>query len=29
LLTRDYETRLHQHYDRRGYWDDESAVKSR
>ena len=29
LLTRDYETRLHQHYDRRGYWDDESAIKSR
>ena len=29
LLTRDYEARLHQHYDRRGYWRDESAVKSR
>jgi hypothetical protein len=28
LLTRDYETRLHQHYDRRGYWvDGPAAVK--
>lgn len=25
LLTRDYETRLHQHYDRQGYWADEPA----
>ncbi len=25
LLTRDYETRLHRHYDRRGYWVDEPA----
>ena len=25
LLTRDYETKLHQHYDRKGYWIDESA----
>lgn len=23
LLTRDYETRLHRHYDRKGYWVDE------
>jgi len=23
LLTRDYETRLHRHYDRQGYWSDE------
>jgi hypothetical protein len=28
LLTRDYETRLHRHYDRQGYWDDESADQS-
>jgi hypothetical protein len=28
LLTRDYETRLHQHYDRPGYWDDESPNQS-
>lgn len=27
LLTRDYETGLHQHYDRQGYWIDESAAK--
>ncbi len=27
LLTRDYETRLHGHYNRQGYWVDESAVK--
>lgn len=26
LLSRDYEDRLHHHYDRRGYWADESAV---
>jgi uncharacterized protein YrrD len=25
LLTRDYETRLHQHYNRHGYWVDEPA----
>jgi len=25
LLTRNYETELHQHYDRKGYWIDESA----
>jgi PRC-barrel domain protein len=25
LLTRDYETSLHQHYDRQGYWVDEPA----
>lgn len=27
LLTRDYETILHQHYNHQGYWVDESAVK--
>lgn len=27
LLTRDYETGLHQHYDRQGYWIDESVSK--
>jgi hypothetical protein len=27
LLTRDYETRLHQHYNRRGYWVDEPGAK--
>jgi len=27
LLTRDYETALHQYYDRQGYWVDEPAVK--
>lgn len=28
LLTRDYETRLHRHYDRRGYWiGDETVVQ--
>jgi hypothetical protein len=27
LLTRDYETRLHGHYNRQGYWVDEPAVK--
>jgi sporulation protein YlmC with PRC-barrel domain len=29
LLTRDYETRLHGHYNRQGYWIDESAAKER
>jgi uncharacterized protein YrrD len=27
LITRDYETRLHQHYNRPGYWADESDAK--
>ena len=27
LLTRDYEIRLHRHYNRRGYWVDEPAAK--
>jgi hypothetical protein len=27
LLTRDYETGLHRHYNRRGYWVDEPAAK--
>jgi uncharacterized protein YrrD len=27
LLSRDYETSLHQHYDRPGYWDNQSTVK--
>jgi hypothetical protein len=27
LLTRDYETRLHQHYNRQGYWVDEPAAE--
>jgi hypothetical protein len=27
LLTRDYETKLHGHYNRKGYWIDESAAK--
>jgi uncharacterized protein YrrD len=27
LLTREYETRLHQHYSRQGYWVDEQADK--
>jgi hypothetical protein len=27
LLTRDYETALHQHYNRQGYWEDEMAKK--
>ena len=27
LLNRDYETRLHRHYDRKGYWVDEPAAK--
>jgi hypothetical protein len=27
LLTRDYESRLHRHYNRQGYWDDETADK--
>jgi hypothetical protein len=26
LPTRDYETRLHRHYDRQGYWVDEPAA---
>ena len=25
LLTRDYETKLHRHYNRNGYWEDEST----
>lgn len=29
LLTRDYETGLHQHYNRQGYWSDEPAAKKR
>jgi hypothetical protein len=27
LLNRDYETRLHRHYHRKGYWVDEPAAK--
>jgi len=27
LLTRDYETRLHRHYNRQGYWANEPAAK--
>lgn len=27
LLTRDYETRLHRHYDRQGYWVDETNAR--
>jgi len=27
LLTRDYETRLHRHYNRQGYWVDEPTAK--
>jgi hypothetical protein len=27
LLTREYETDLHRHYDRQGYWVDEPAIK--
>jgi uncharacterized protein YrrD len=27
LLTRDYETRLHRHYNRQGYWFDDHAIK--
>ena len=27
LLTRDYETRLHGHYNRKGYWIEEAAAK--
>ena len=27
LRTREYETRLHEHYDRRGYWVDEPVAK--
>jgi hypothetical protein len=29
LPTRDYETRLHQHYDRRGYWIGDESVEQR
>jgi hypothetical protein len=28
LLTRDYESGLHRHYDRQGYWVNEPAAKS-
>jgi sporulation protein YlmC with PRC-barrel domain len=27
LLSRDYETSLHQHYNRKGYWEDDPVVK--
>ena len=27
LLTRDYEARLHRHYDRQGYWVDETNAR--
>jgi uncharacterized protein YrrD len=27
LLTRDYETKLHRHYNRQGYWPDETIAK--
>ena len=27
LLTRDYESNLHRHYNRKGYWEDESTSK--
>ena len=27
LLTRDYETKLHRHYNRQGYWFDDQAIK--
>jgi hypothetical protein len=27
LRTREYETRLHEHYDRQGYWVDEPVTK--
>ena len=27
LMTRDYENRLHRHYNRKGYWVDEPAAK--
>jgi hypothetical protein len=27
-LTRNYEEALHRHYNRRGYWDDEAAVRA-
>ena len=27
LLTRDYETKLHQHYNRQGYWFEDQAIK--
>jgi stress response protein YsnF len=26
LITRDYETRLHRHYNRQGYWVDKAAA---
>ena len=26
LVTRDYESNLHRHYNRRGYWTDETAA---
>jgi uncharacterized protein YrrD len=29
LITRDYEDRLHRHYNRQGYWVEESAAKER
>jgi len=29
LITRDYETKLHGHYNRQGYWVDEQAAKER
>ena len=29
VVTRDYEAGLHRHYDRQGYWVDESAAKER
>ena len=29
LLTRDYETGLHRHYNRQGYWVDEPAARQR
>jgi hypothetical protein len=28
LLTREYETRLHGHYNRHGYWVDEAVAKA-
>jgi hypothetical protein len=28
LLTRDYETNLHRHYNRQGYWIDEPVAKN-
>jgi hypothetical protein len=29
LITRDYETELHRHYNRKGYWVDELVQSSR